>query len=116
MKSWFRMSVRNKTLAVFPDSSRYAVGKATVVSRQAADGQGLAKREKEIRQAMLLFEALQQTRRSADLALVCSKVWEHRPVGQENVSNRNCNAPRTRCQTTQDSPDRGFEDQWITKS
>jgi hypothetical protein len=53
MKGWFRMSVRNKTLFVFPDPSRYAVDKLTVASRQHADGQELAKREKEIRSASL---------------------------------------------------------------
>lgn len=70
---------------IVPDPSRYAVHKLIVASRRHADGQGLAKREKDIRQAALLFEALQQTRQSADLALVYNEAWERGPAWQEAI-------------------------------
>ncbi|MEI1253090.1 hypothetical protein V8P78_34720, partial [Rhizobium sp. 6AS6] len=41
--------------------------------------------EKDVRQAALLFEALQQTRRSADLALVYNEAWERGPAWQEGI-------------------------------
>ncbi|NKJ40526.1 hypothetical protein FHT28_007300 [Rhizobium sp. SG570] len=68
-----------------PDPSRYAVHKLIVASRRHTDGQGAAKREKDLRQAALLFEALQQTRRSADLALVYNEAWERGLAWQEGV-------------------------------
>jgi len=40
---------------VVPDPSRYAVRKLIVASRRNTDGQGPAKREKDVRQAALLF-------------------------------------------------------------
>lgn len=43
------------------------------------------KREKDVRQAGLLFEALQQTRRSADLELVYNEAWERGPAWQEGI-------------------------------
>lgn len=46
---------------------------------------GPAKREKDVRQAGLLFEALQQTRRSADLALVYNEAWERGSAWQKGV-------------------------------
>lgn len=70
---------------VVPDPTRYAVHKLIVASRRHTDGQGSAKREKDLRQAALLFEALQQTRRSADLALVYNEAWERGPAWQEAI-------------------------------
>lgn len=70
---------------VVPDPARYAVHKLIVASRRHTDGQGPAKREKDIRQAALLFEALQQTRRSADLALVYNEAWERGPAWQDAI-------------------------------
>jgi len=71
---------RSGAPVVVPDPSRYAVDKLIVASRGHTDGQGPAKREKDIRQAALLFEALQQTRRSADLALVYNEAWGRGPA------------------------------------
>jgi hypothetical protein len=49
-----------------------------VASRRQADGQGVAKRDKDIRQAALLYEALLLT---SDLALVYNEAWECGPTG-----------------------------------
>lgn len=76
---------RSGVTVVVPDPSRYAVHKLIVASRRHTDGQGPAKREKDVRQAALLFEALQQTRRSADLALVYNEAWERGPAWQEGI-------------------------------
>lgn len=59
-----------------PDPSRYAIHKLIVASRRRNDGLSALKREKDVRQAELLFEALQQTRRVSDLALVYNEAWE----------------------------------------
>lgn len=76
---------RSGVPVVVPDPSRYAVHKLIVASRRHVDGQGPAKRDKDIRQAALLFQALQQTRRSADLALVYNEAWERGPSWQEGI-------------------------------
>ncbi len=76
---------RSGVPVVVPDPSRYAVHKLIVASRRHTDGQGPAKQEKDIRQAALLFEALQQTRRSADLAFVYNEAWERGPAWQEGI-------------------------------
>jgi hypothetical protein len=68
-----------------PDPSRYAVHKLIVASRRHTDGQGAVKRDKDIRQAALLFEALQQTRRASDLALVYNEAWERGPAWQKGI-------------------------------
>lgn len=59
-----------------PDPSRYAVHKLIVASRRHNDGQSAVKRDKDIRQAGILFEAILQTRRSSDLALVYNEAWQ----------------------------------------
>lgn len=59
-----------------PDPARYAVHKLIVASRRRTDGLSALKREKDIRQAELLVEALEQTRRVSDLALVYNEAWE----------------------------------------
>lgn len=76
---------RSGVPVVVPDPSRYAVHKLIVASRRHTDGQGPAKREKDVRQAARLFEALQQTRRSADLALVYNEAWERGSAWQEGI-------------------------------
>lgn len=76
---------RSGVPVVVPDPSRYAVHKLIVASRRHTDGQGALKREKDLRQAALLFEALQQTRRSADLALVYNEAWERGSAWQEAI-------------------------------
>lgn len=70
---------------VVPDPSRYAVHKVIVASRRQTDGQGAVKRDKDIRQATLLFEALMQTRRMSDLALAYTEAWDRGPAWQEGI-------------------------------
>ncbi|MGC4409976.1 hypothetical protein D4A92_22555 (plasmid) [Rhizobium rosettiformans] len=70
---------------VVPDPSRYAVHKLIVASRRHTNEQGLMKRNKDIRQAGLLFDALLQTRRSADLALVYMQAWERGSASQDAI-------------------------------
>ena len=68
-----------------PAPERYAVHKLIVATRRRTDGQSVLKRDKDIRQAALLFEALQQTRRASDLALVYNEAWERGPAWQEAI-------------------------------
>jgi hypothetical protein len=58
-----------------PAPERYAIHKLIVASRRHRDASNAAKREKDIRQAALLFEALDQSRRQADLALAFKEAW-----------------------------------------
>lgn len=76
---------RSGVPVVVPDPSRYAVHKLVVASRRHTDGQGLVKRNKDIRQAGLLFDALLQTRQSAELALVYNKAWERGSAWQDAI-------------------------------
>lgn len=59
-----------------PDPSRYAVHKLIVASRRHSVGQSAVKRDKDVRQAAILIEALLQTRRSSDLALAYNEAWQ----------------------------------------
>lgn len=68
-----------------PAPERYAVHKLIVASRRHNDGQNAIKREKDIRQAALLFEALQQTRRASELALVYNEAWERGVSWQDAI-------------------------------
>ncbi|MQX15704.1 hypothetical protein GHK62_13305 [Sinorhizobium terangae] len=68
-----------------PEPSRYAVHKLIVATRRHNDGQSAIKRDKDIKQAGLLFEALLQTRRASDLALVYNEAWERGPAWQEGI-------------------------------
>jgi hypothetical protein len=68
-----------------PDPSRYAVHKLIVASRRRNDGQSAIKRDKDIRQSALLFEALDQTRRHADLALAYTEAWQRGPAWQDGI-------------------------------
>ena len=52
------------------------------LSSRPRERQGPAKRERDIRQAGLPVEVLQQTKRSADLALVYDEAWERGPAWQ----------------------------------
>ena len=70
---------------VVPDPSRYAVHKLIVASRRHIDGMSAIKRDKDIRQAELLFEALALTRRMSDLALVYNEAWERGSAWQDAI-------------------------------
>lgn len=66
-----------------PDPSRYAVHKLIVATRRHNDGQSAVKRDKDIRQAELLFEALHETRRASDFALAYDEAWKRGAAWQE---------------------------------
>lgn len=66
-----------------PEPSRYAVHKLIVATRRRMDDLSALKRDKDIRQAELLFEALYQTRRASDFALAYDEAWERGPAWQE---------------------------------
>ena len=68
-----------------PAPERYAVHKLIVASRRHTDGQSAVKRDKDVRQAALLFEALQLTRRTSDLALVYNEAWDRGAGWQEGI-------------------------------
>jgi hypothetical protein len=68
-----------------PDPARYAVHKLIVATRRRGDGQNAVKRDKDIRQAAILFEALQQTRRTSDLALAYTEAWARGAAWQDAI-------------------------------
>lgn len=59
-----------------PAPERYAVHKLIVATRRRKDGTGQVKTEKDLLQSTLLFDAMHQTRKSADLALAWSEAWQ----------------------------------------
>ncbi|MBU1312519.1 MAG: hypothetical protein KJ947_21515 [Alphaproteobacteria bacterium] len=65
-----------------PDPARYAVHKLIVATRRRTDGMSAIKREKDIRQAEILFEALYETRRSSDFAIAYDEAWKRGPAWQ----------------------------------
>jgi hypothetical protein len=66
-----------------PDPARYAVHKMIVATRRRTDGMSAIKRDKDIRQAEILFEALFETRRASDFAIAFDEAWERGPAWQE---------------------------------
>lgn len=56
-----------------------------MASRRHTDGPSAIKRDKDARQAALLFEALQQTRRAADLTLVYNEAWDRGAQWQNGI-------------------------------
>ena len=66
-----------------PDPARYSVHKMIVATRRRADGMSAIKRDKDIRQAEILFEALYETRRASDFAIAYDEAWERGPAWQE---------------------------------
>lgn len=66
-----------------PDPARYAVHKMIVATRRRTDGMSAIKRDKDIRQAEILFEALHETRRASDFALAYDEAWQRGPAWQE---------------------------------
>ncbi|MDW6024746.1 GSU2403 family nucleotidyltransferase fold protein [Mesorhizobium sp. BAC0120] len=68
-----------------PSPERYAVHKLIVASRRQSYANGIAKREKDVHQAGLLFEALKVTRRQTDLAEVFAEAWNRGPSWKEAI-------------------------------
>ncbi|WFU51600.1 nucleotidyltransferase family protein [Sinorhizobium terangae] len=61
---------------IVPAPERYAVHKLIVASRRVVDTIGAAKREKDLRQAILLFDALNASNRLDDLSDALKEAWE----------------------------------------
>ena len=65
---------------VVPAPSRFAVHKLIVASRRQDDPGSRAKREKDLRQAGMLFEALQQARLGRELVDALQEAWARGPT------------------------------------
>lgn len=76
---------RSGVPVMVPSPERYAVHKLIVASRRLSDANGAAKREKDVHQACLLIEALQETRRQDDLAHVFAKAWGRGQAWREGI-------------------------------
>ncbi|SUY28257.1 hypothetical protein EDC40_11720 [Aminobacter aminovorans] len=76
---------RSGVSVTVPAPERYAVHKLIVASRRRSDFNGLAKREKDVYQARLLIEALEETRRQDDLAEVFAEAWNRGPHWREAI-------------------------------
>jgi hypothetical protein len=70
---------------IVPDPSRYAVHKLIVASRRVDGTIGAAKRDKDLRQAALLFEALDVANRLGDLADALHEAWERGEAWREAI-------------------------------
>lgn len=71
---------------VVPDPSRFAVHKLIIASRHLDDTSGRAKKDNDLRQAGILFEALQQTGGGADLAHVLKEAWARGPSWRNSIT------------------------------
>ena len=71
---------------VVPAPERYAVHKLIVASRRRDDANGTLKREKDVRQAALLGEALTETRRHTDLADAYAEAWDRGAAWREGIT------------------------------
>jgi hypothetical protein len=69
-----------------PAPARYAVHKMIVASRRAQDSSGILKRDKDVRQAALLFEAMAETRRMDELAEAWSDAWGRGAAWQDAMN------------------------------
>ncbi|TCQ95818.1 GSU2403 family nucleotidyltransferase fold protein [Neorhizobium sp. JUb45] len=78
---------RSGVSVLVPSPERYAVHKLIVASRRRTnDITGRGKQDKDLQQAALLCEALQQTRRSDDLADAYTEAWERGSAWQEAIT------------------------------
>jgi hypothetical protein len=68
-----------------PSPERYAVHKLIVAMRRRPDQTGAAKRDKDLRQAEILMQALISTRRQADLALAYVEARKRGPAWRETL-------------------------------
>lgn len=71
---------------VVPDPSRFAVHKLIVAGRRLDDAAGKAKKDKDLRQAGTLFEALQETGEGANLADVLQEAWDRGPSWRSAIT------------------------------
>jgi hypothetical protein len=68
-----------------PAPERYAVHKLIVAARRRADTAGTSKRDKDLRQAELLMQAMIATRRQGDLALVYAEALKRGRAWREAI-------------------------------
>jgi hypothetical protein len=69
-----------------PDSARYAVHKMIVATRRRNYGMSAIKRDKDIRQAAILFETLYETRRASDFTIGFDEAWARGSAWQETLN------------------------------
>jgi hypothetical protein len=69
-----------------PAPERYAVHKLIVASRRQADDNGILKRDKDVKQAETLMEALIGTKRHAELAEAYAEAWKRGPSWKEGLT------------------------------
>jgi len=66
-----------------PAPERYATHKLIVATRRRDDPNGVAKSDKDVRQAVALFEAMISTHRHVDLAVAFTEAWNRGPAWRE---------------------------------
>jgi len=69
-----------------PAPERYAVHKLIVASRRQVDDNGILKRDKDVKQAEILMEALIKTRRHSELAEAYAEAWKRGPSWREGIA------------------------------
>jgi hypothetical protein len=77
---------RSGIAVTVPAPERYAVHKLIVASRRQADANGILKRDKDVKQAEILMEALIKTRRHAELAEAYAEAWERGPSWRDGLT------------------------------
>lgn len=70
---------------VVPDPCRYAIHKLIVAGRRQNDAGGKAKKDKDLRQAGMLFEALQDTGEGTNLAEALREAWDRGPSWRSSI-------------------------------
>ena len=71
---------------VVPDPSRFAVHKLILAGRRQDDAGGRAKKEKDLRQAGILFEALHETGAGRDLTDALYEAWGRGPSWRSAIT------------------------------
>lgn len=77
---------RNGVSVLVPSPERYAVHKLIVASQRLQDANGQAKRNKDLMQANLLFEAMALTRRQDAVAEVFLEAWNRGPHWRQSIT------------------------------
>ena len=77
---------RSGVVVTIPAPERYTVHKLIVAVRRRTEGLSAIKRDKDVRQADLLMEALGMTRRQADLASVYAEAWRRGAAWREALT------------------------------
>ena len=101
---------RNGVAVTVPAPERYAVHKLIVAARRRGEGGGSLKRDKDVRQADLLVEALATTRRQSDLAMVFSEAWKRGPAWREAIAAGMTDLPPTRADQMREILTAGLRD------